>query len=151
MRRKRAVLALGALGAVLIGAASATPAAIDLGDAAAFPENAQITLTVTLNLRNRHELEQLIESVYTRGTPQYHRFVTTQEFRDRFGPSPEATAAVTQHYQAAGLEVKRSGTAQLHVTGSAITIEREFGVQLHSFAEASTPQAFSSRCRAAVE
>jgi subtilase family serine protease len=130
--------------------ASAKPAPIDLGEAAAFPENAQITLTVTLNLRNRHQLEQLIESVHTRGTPQYHQFLTTQEFRDRFGPPPEAIAAVTQHYQAAGFTVTRSGTAQLHVTGSATAIERAFGVQLHSFVEAPTPTASEHRYRAAL-
>jgi subtilase family serine protease len=104
-----------ALTAALIGAATANAAPIDLGEAAAFPENAQITLTVTLNLRNRHQLEQLIESAYTRVAPQYHQFLTTQEFRDRFGPPPEAIAAVTQHYQRARLEVTRSATAQLHL------------------------------------
>ena len=135
----------------LIGTAPGKPAPIDLGEAAAFPENAQITLTVTLNLRNRQQLERLIESVHTRGTPQYHQFLTTQPFRDRFGPSPEALAAVTQHYQAAGLTVTRSGTAQLHVTGSAAAIERAFGVQLHSFVEASsTPTVSAHRYRAAL-
>jgi subtilase family serine protease len=130
--------------------ASAKPAPIDLGEAAAFRENAQITLTVTLNLRNRQQLEQLIESVHKRGTSQYHQFLTTQEFRDRFGPPPEAIAAVTQHYQAAGLTVTRSATAQLNVTGSATAIERAFGVQLHSFVEAPTPTVSAHRYRAAL-
>jgi subtilase family serine protease len=58
---------------------------------------------------------------------------------------------VTQHYQAAGLTVTRSGTTQLHVTGSAAAIERAFGVQLHSFVEASsTPTGSAHRYRAAL-
>lgn len=46
----------------------------DLGAASSFAETSQVTITVALNLNNRAELEQLVQSVFTRGNPAYHRW-----------------------------------------------------------------------------
>lgn len=106
---------------------------VDLGPAAWFPENSQVTVTVALNLRNREQLEQLEQSVYTRGNPAYHQFLTPQQFRDQFGPTAATLAVVTQHFQSLGLKVTQTAVAQLHVSGSAAAIGAAFGVQLHSY------------------
>lgn len=122
------------------GAASAAPyphqgapAAVDLGEATAIEGNAQITVTVSLELNNTAQLEPLLESVYTQGSPQYHQFLTTQQFQERFAPSAATIAAVTRQFEAAGLTVSRSATAELKVSGSTAAIERAFAVQLHHF------------------
>src|SRR6201999_4620962 len=94
-------------------------------------QNSQVTVTVALNLSNRDELEQLVQSVYTRGDPSYHKFLTPQQFRQRFGPSAATIAAVTKHFQSLGLSVSQTAAAQLHVTGTAEAIGRAFGVGLH--------------------
>ena len=104
-----------------------------MGRASATAQNSQVTVTVALNLSNRDELEQLVQSVYTRGSPTYHQFLTPQQFRQRFGPSAATLAAVTKHYQALGMTVTQTATAQLHVTGSADAIGREFAVELHAY------------------
>jgi len=153
MRATRYWLAT-AVGVVLTAAAGAAPlpqarvSAVDVGPAAAYPENAQVTVTVSLKLRDADQLEQLIEAVSTSGSPQYHHFLTSQEFEDRFGPTPATLAAVTQNFEGQGLTVTRTATAQLHVTGSADAIEKAFGVQLHSFAVAATAEAPAFRFRA---
>jgi kumamolisin len=113
-----------------------TPAAVDLG--AVNEAGAQITVTVALKLGNSEQLEPLLESLYTRGSPQYHQFLTTQQFQERFAPSAATVAAVTRLFQAAGLSVTRAATAQLKVTGDAAAIERAFGVELHRFQVAAT-------------
>ena len=56
---------------------------VDIGRAGSLAENAQVTVTVALNLSNRDELEQLVQSVYTRGDPSYHQFLTPQQFLGR--------------------------------------------------------------------
>ncbi len=143
------VLALG-----LIGAAAAAPyphglvRAIDVGPAADYAENAQVTVTVALELSNRAAMEQLIEAVSTPGNAQFRQFLTPEQFRAQFGPSAAAVDAVTKSFRAQGLSVTRNATAQLHVTGTAAQMEAAFGVQLHSFAVAATDTTPGYRYRA---
>jgi kumamolisin len=145
-----------AVAAALVGAASAAPyphgpvAAADVGPSANFAENTRITVTVALRLRDTTQMEQLIESVYTHGSPNYHQFLTPEQFRAQFGPSPAAIAAVSRHFEAQGLTVTRAATAQLHVTGTAAQIERAFAVQLHSFEVAGKGTTPGYRYRAPV-
>jgi kumamolisin len=151
MKRSTTLLAL----AVAAGAAvSAAPYpqgpthASDVGPAAAFAENARVTVTVALRLRNADQLESLIQSVYTAGSPQYRQFLSPEEFRSQFGPSAASLAAVTRQFEAQGLTVTQSATAQLHVTGSAAQIEKAFAVELHSFEVAATATTSAYRYRA---
>jgi kumamolisin len=106
---------------------------VDMGRAGAFAENSQVTVTIALNLSNRAELEQLMQSVYTRGSPSYHQFLTPQQFRQRFGPSAATIAAVTKHFQSLGMTVTQTAAAQLHVTGSADAIGNAFAVELRAY------------------
>src|SRR5208282_5666132 len=150
----RSIYWLAALGLGLASAAFAAPvsrsmvAGTDIGPAAAFAENAQITLTVSLNLRNSDQLESLVKSVYTPGAAQFRQFLTTEQFRNQFGPTDESVAAVTKGFEALGLTVTRSATAQLHVTGTTAAIENAFGVQLDSYEVAATPTSEGYRYRA---
>jgi kumamolisin len=141
---------LAALAASLAGVAIAAPyphagkapAAVDLGDSAAVEATTRITVTVALKLSNSEQLDPLVQAIYTPGSPQYRQFLTPEQFRARFGPSAATLAAVTREFTAAGLDVTRTATAQLHVSGTAAQLEREFGVQLHTFqalATADTP------------
>lgn len=147
MKSSKRLLAV-VLSAALVGSAGATPyphgpvAAADVGTAAAFAENTQVTVTVALNLRNTAQMEQLIESVSTPGSPNYRHFLTPAQFSAQFGPSAATIAAVSKHFEARGLRVTHSATAQLHVTGTAAQIEKAFAVQLHTFevaTEGTTP------------
>jgi subtilase family serine protease len=116
----------------------AAPAALDRGDSAVVEANTRITVTVSLKLSNSEQLDPLVQALYTPGSPQYRQFLTPEQFRARFGPSPATLAAVTREFTAAGLSVTQTATEQLHVTGTAAQLEREFGVQLHSFQAAAT-------------
>jgi subtilase family serine protease len=125
-----------------------SPAAADVGATTTVAADEPISVTVALTLGNAAQLEPLLEATYTQGSPQYHQFLTTQQFEARFAPSAASIAAVTQHFQAAGLTVTRSATAQLHVSGSPAAIERAFGVQLHTYAVAPTATASGYRYHA---
>jgi kumamolisin len=153
MKLSKHLLATAVAGA-LVGIASAAPyphgpvSGNDVGPAAAYAENAQVSVTVALKLRNADQMEQLIESVYTRGSPQYRQFLSTEQFKNLFGPAPETIAAVTKEFEAQGLSVTQSATAQLHVTGTAAQIEKAFAVQLHSFEVPASASTSSYRYRA---
>lgn len=137
----------GAAGAVPYPHSNTAPAAVDLGTtngAIAAP----VSVTVALKLSNPEQLEALIEATYTQGSPHYHQFLTPQQFRERFAPSAATLAQVTQHFEAAGLAVTRTATAQLRVSGSAAAIERAFGVELHEYAVPASQGAPAYRYRA---
>jgi subtilase family serine protease len=139
MNGRRLLLALG-LTAGLVGAAGAvpypsasTPASADLGTARAVLGNESITATVALQLRNTTEMQALLVSVYNRGGPQFRHFLSKDEFDARFGPSDTDVAQVTQRLEKAGLQVTRTGTTFLRVTGSTAAMEAAFAVSLHAY------------------
>src|SRR5215469_13533079 len=45
----------------------------------------QVQFVLTLPLRNTQELSELIEHQYTVGHPEYHHFLRSAEFDQRFG------------------------------------------------------------------
>src|SRR6202000_1728 len=152
MKRTRTLLA-----AALVSCLSAVNAmafdqlradGVDMGRAGSLKENSQVTVTVALNLSNRAELEQLVQSVYTRGNPSYHQFLTPQQFRQRFGPSAATLATVTQHFQSLGSTVTQTAAAQLHVPGTSEAIGKPFGVELHAFQAPASSSGPSFRYRA---
>ena len=138
MKRMKYALAAG-IAASLAGAVSAMPypqgkaTAYDIGPVSSSAAQAQLSVTVALNLRNRDQLEALVKSLYTPGNASYHKFLTQAQFAAQFGPTAATLAAVTKHFQSLGLKVTQSATAHLHVTGSAAAISSAFGVQLHTF------------------
>src|SRR5581483_11467617 len=116
MNGRRLLLALG-LTAGLVGAAGAvpypsasTPAAADLGAARAVLGDESISATVALPLRDTTEMEALLASVYTRGSPEFRHFLSPHEFTARFGPSETTVAQVTKRLESAGLQVTRTST-----------------------------------------
>ncbi|HEV2212829.1 MAG TPA: protease pro-enzyme activation domain-containing protein, partial [Gammaproteobacteria bacterium] len=124
--------------AVLAGTAfptRETPQSVDLGHMAS-AAGANITLTVALKLRNTDEMMNLMQGLYAKGSPQYHRFLTTDQFRSRFAPSAATVDRVSQQFQSQGLTVTRIGSSLLSVSGSQAAIEQAFSISLHSYSVA---------------
>jgi subtilase family serine protease len=122
----------------LVGSASAGPSvysarttAIDLGRNS--QADAPITLTVALKLSHTDELESLLASTYSPGSPNYRHFLTPGEFAARFGPTRDSIDRVTRHLRAAGFRVEQTSPSHLSVTGSMSTAEQEFGVAIHTY------------------
>jgi subtilase family serine protease len=139
---------VAAVAATTMASASAAPAlinakpeVIDLGSAEYVAGQAQVSVTVALKLRNTDQIESLLQATYTPGGPGYRKFLSTQEFAAKFGPTAQTIAQVSQHFQKAGLHVAQLTATHLSVSGSASAIQAEFGVQLHAFAVAPTAAA----------
>ena len=141
LRKQALVLALAASLIAPVALAGApfptkdTPKAVDLGHMTG-AENAVITVTVALKLHNTDEMMSLMQGLYTKGSPDYHHFLTTQQFQARFAPSAEAVGRVTQQFSAQGLKVTQLSSSLLSVSGSQAAIEKAFSVSLHSYSVA---------------
>lgn len=139
------------LAIVMLGVAHAapyprmtTPESIDLGAA---PTSAPVTVTVALKLRNPDQVQKHLQAVYTQGDPQYHHFMTTQEFASAYGPDASTVAQVTRRFQSQGLKVTRVSTTMLQLSGTTAQIQSAFGTQLRTreLPAAGTTQAYRYR------
>lgn len=110
-----------------------TPKAIDRGALTARQGATPISVTVALKLRNVEEAENLLTSLSTPGDPEFHHFLTADQFVARFGPTQAEVAQVSASLAKYGLTVERSTATTLKVTGMAANLERAFSVSMHNY------------------
>lgn len=96
------------------------------------PATQSLKLAIALPLRNEAELHQVLQQLYAPGSPMYHKFLSVEEFTERFGPSQQDYDAVIGFAQANGLTV--TGTAPnrmiVDVQGPVSNIEAAFNVNM---------------------
>lgn len=93
-------------------------------------ESQQVEFNIYLPLRNTDELDRLLEAQHTPGSAQYHKWLTPAEFRSRFGPSVEDTAALSEIVKSYGLTVTQTHSHGVRVKGAVNLVERAFGTTL---------------------
>ena len=95
----------------------------------------RITLHFAMTSAQQAELQSLLEAQQTRGSSQYHKWLTPEEFADRFGVSPRDLEKVTEWLESRGfwgIEAARSRTF-ISFSGTAAQVEAAFGTSLHRF------------------
>lgn len=110
-----------------------TPKATDLGALKDLEGTKPMSVTVALRLRDLNEAESLMKSLYTPGDPQFHKFLTSEQFVARFAPSDADIAKVVAGLAKYGLAAERATATTLKVTGLPADMERAFTVSLHSY------------------
>jgi subtilase family serine protease len=110
-----------------------TPKAIDLGPLSAQSGTTPISVTIALSLPNLNDAETLLKSLNDPQDPQYHQFLTADQFVARFAPSDSDVATVVASLAKFGLTAERTTATTLRVTGLPADMERAFAVSLHSY------------------
>jgi subtilase family serine protease len=72
-------------------------------DLGASNPNQPVNVTLVLGLHNQAALENFIYHTVTRGSPSFHRFLTTAQFADRYGATAGEIAAVQAFIRQQGL------------------------------------------------
>jgi subtilase family serine protease len=78
-----------------------------------------VNFEVYLPLRNADQLDALIQAQQTKGSPEYHQWLTPAEFAARFGPTPASLARAQAAIRAAGMNVTETHSRSFHVVGDA--------------------------------
>lgn len=112
---------------------AATPNAIDRGPLDARAATTPMSVTIALKLPNLEEAEKLHEALYRQGDPQYHQFLTAEQFAARFAPTGADVAKVVAALAKYGLKAEKTTATTLKVTGLPSDFERTFQISLHSF------------------
>jgi subtilase family serine protease len=99
------------------------------------PATNRLRLAISLPLRNQDALSLLLQRLYDPASPDYHHFLTPEQFTEEFGPTQEDYQKVIQFAQASGLEVTttRSSRLLLDVQGKAGDVEKAFHVTLRNY------------------
>jgi hypothetical protein len=94
-----------------------------------------VRLAVGLPLRNKAALASFIEDLYNPASPRFHRYLTTAQFTERFGPTEEDYQKVQDYLRARGLKVSGAHANRMvvDVVGAAADVEKAFNVHLHVY------------------
>ncbi len=96
------------------------------------PKTQSMRLVLVLPHRNEAELKNFLRELYDPSSASYRKFLTVEEFTERFGPSQADYDAVTNFAATHGLTV--AGTSRnrmnLDVTGSVDSVERALHVTM---------------------
>ena len=96
-------------------------------------QSKQIAVTFWLNQRDKAGFDDLVRQMYDRNSPNYHHWLTLNEYKARFAPTAGDLAVVRQHLAANNLHVVASDKFNHYVTarGTVADVQRAAGVQLN--------------------
>ena len=99
--------------------------------------SAQLNMEVTLALRNRAALDQLLRDQQNPSSPRYRQWLTAEQFNARFGPSPQDAGAVAQWLTAQGFQVTATNLDERYVrfTGRVSDAEHAFRTGIMAFGD----------------
>jgi subtilase family serine protease len=108
------------------------------------PGTNQLSLAIGLPLRNRAELENLLADLYNPASPNFHKFLTPEEYTARFGPTEQEylTAqafAFSNGFIVTGIHGNR---LVLDVEATAADVERAFHITLKKYRHPTEPRDF---------
>ncbi len=95
----------------------------------------QLQLAIALPLRDEAGLDAFLKQIYDPANPNYHQYLTPEQFAENFGPTRENYQAVIDFMEKNGLKV--TGThpnrVVLDVAGSVADIEKTFQLKFHVY------------------
>ena len=94
-----------------------------------------LRLTLTLEPRNGDEFERFLRDVQDPGSPQFHRFLSFDEWKRRFAPLDGDVARVEAWGRGSRLSAihRFRNNLALKIEGTAAAVENAFGVELHQY------------------
>ena len=101
------------------------------------PAEQQLSLAISLPVRNPDQLERFLEDLYNPQSSSFHHYLSVDEFAEKFGATEADYASVIRFAEANGLTVKSKGSNRMvvDVEGPVSKIESafhtSFGVYQH--------------------
>ncbi len=109
----------------------------------------RLKLGISLPTRNQAELEQLLHDLYDPQSPQFHQYLSSAQFTERFSPTQADYDAVVAWAQANGFQVTETTANRrlISVEADTNTINRAFGVVMSEYQHPSEDRTFFSADR----
>src|ERR1017187_5022571 len=99
------------------------------------PGNTNLYLVIGLSLRNTNALATLLQQLYDPASTNFHQYLTSEQFAERFGPTKEDYQKVVAYAGAHNLKVTATHPNRLlvDVAASVADVERTFDVTLRTY------------------
>ncbi|HTS16405.1 MAG TPA: PKD domain-containing protein [Verrucomicrobiae bacterium] len=99
------------------------------------PDTNRLDLAIGLPLRNPKALNELLAQIYDPSSPNYHHYLTPEQFTERFGPSRHDYQALIAFAKSSGFRVTATHPNRilLDVNAPVSTIETALHVTLHVY------------------
>jgi hypothetical protein len=99
------------------------------------PATNRLNLAIGLPLRNQAALDKLLSGIYDPASTNYHRYLTPEQFTEKFGPTEQDYQKVIAFAKRNGLTVTatHANRVLLDVSGPVPDIEQAFGVTLRTY------------------
>jgi len=99
------------------------------------PATNELRLAIGLRLRDEAGLDNLLKEIYDPASPNFHHYLTSQEFTARFGPTAADYAAVADFARSNGFQIAGThpGRQVLEVSAPVGKIEQAFHLKLRTY------------------
>jgi subtilase family serine protease len=101
------------------------------------PENLSksITVTIWLNQHNKAAFDESVRQMYTKGSPNYHRWLTKEQYRANFAPTAGDMAKLREFLTSRNLKISdvEANNHFVSATGSVSDVQSAFHVQINRF------------------
>jgi subtilase family serine protease len=99
------------------------------------PSDATLQLAVGLPIRDEEGFKKFLNDIYNPGSPNFRKYLSPQEFTDKFGPTEQDYNALIEFARSNGLTVTgtHSNRKLLDVSASVSDIERVFHVTMRVY------------------
>lgn len=92
----------------------------------------QLTLNVWLKLRNKRQLDELVQDVYNPQSPRYHQFLTAARYEQEFAPDSHAEQVVHEFFSKQGLNAQLVNH-HVQVKATVAQIEHLLHLRMHQY------------------
>jgi len=125
-----AVLVCSVAPSVAAGQAAAAKAVTKAKLTSRVASGTPVSFDVYLPLQDRAGLESLIQQLNTQGGPMYHKWLTPEQFHQRFSVKADKLAAAQAELQRQGLTATAVSPTHLEVTGTSGATEQALHTQI---------------------
>lgn len=110
-------------------------AEFDRGEADASLPMERMILTLKLNSAKQAELDRFLAGLHDPASPDFHRWLSPEQFKERFAAAPEDVTAITRWLRSYGFTIEdvARGGASINFTGSALSVKRAFHTSIHTY------------------
>nr|BFD92425.1 hypothetical protein KitaXyl93_37850 [Kitasatospora sp. Xyl93] len=115
------------------------------------PAAQQISVSVSLKLRDTDALDRFLTAVTTPGTPEYGHYLTPEQFTARFGPTQAAVDQVRTYLAQQGLTVTdvSANRQVVNAHGTTAQVSQAFGTHESAYLDPQLQRAFFANDAAA--